>query len=751
MALSNFGGNRYQIDVDAALSSQDTNSNTSVVYARMIVRRIGGSGYSTNNAQSWNFNVNGGQLAAGTWTYNFSNYATHDHWVWQGTWTVYHNADGTAPAQSYSGTVNMDSGLGSGSAGGSITPPTIPRASTPSLSANPITAGSAVTVNMNRASASFTHDVYYAFGNTGWVGIQGGVATSVSWTPPLSLLQQIPNSVSGNGSIKVNTMSGSTLVGEKTIGFTLNAPASAKPVLSAPTITDTKTTSVSGSAVSVSSIVGAYVQGFSDLKVVVNAVGYQGSTVTSRTFNIGGSSTNSGNALPSPNSGTVAVGYSATDSRGRSETGSTNITVLPYTSPTVSAFQVRRATALNSLNEDGTQLQVDLNAAVQSLIVSTQRNAIKIKAYTKPRGAPDTSYVLRHTIGPTANTITYNSRFLIPGGPYPIDQSFDIKLEVEDKLTRAINLTTITTSDVYMHWGPNGVGVGKYWEQGSLDVDGRVYSSDVMHASGGQLVMTDHARQVTDWDAATTSGFFQCSNSATNAPFPWWWNGRVEARGAEIVQTVSNITSKANLFWSRTRNGSGVWTPWMRSDNLMIPTSVVGGSFDNQTGRMNLTAGSKSWAMNGVFTEEYRKYRIDYQWYTADANGAQFRLRNGGTDNSSANYWYHGVYSDAASGNALVSRGTGVTSLGFPFISSNGRSGYIHVSEPRYTAGNANQKRFEWHDVHTSGNPGQTIGGGWLAGNDTASFDGFSVVLSNSALSGTHTGSHAWMSVTGIA
>ena len=71
------------------------------------------------------------------------------------------------------------------SASANITLDSIPRAS--SVSAANMTMGTAGTITISRASSSFTHTLTYSFGNTSGTIITKTTATSVKWTPPLSL------------------------------------------------------------------------------------------------------------------------------------------------------------------------------------------------------------------------------------------------------------------------------------------------------------------------------------------------------------------------------------------------------------------------------------------------------------------------------------------------------------------------------------------------------------------------------------
>ncbi|UVG35136.1 minor tail protein [Microbacterium phage Cece] len=750
MALSNFGGGRYQIDVDAAVQSQNVNNNTSTIYARIIVRRISGSGYSTNNGQAWRFEVNGVHIASGSWTYNFSNYATHDHWIWSGTWIHYHNPDGTATPQNYVGWADMDSGLGRGSASAVITPATIPRASNATF-AEPFDAGSAVTVNTNRASGSFTHDIDWYFGTASGRALTNVGASGV-WTVPMSLLQQIPSAESGTGKLRTHTYSNGSMIGWTEKYFQMNVPATARPSITSSAVSDVGTTSVSGTSQSIATLIGAYVQGKSLLKATISASGYEGSSIRSTSFSMDGLSAGSGGSIQIPNSGNRTLNLSATDTRNRTVTTTQTVSVLPYTLPKATAFNVRRAFQANgathSQDENGQYIRVDMTAAVQSLLVgTTQKNSMQIRAYTKPRGAPQTDWVLRNTINHSA--LTYNSFFVISGLTVGVDQSVDVMVEIIDKLDKATNISVVTTAQVYQHWGPNGVGINKYHERGALDVGGAVYANNNLLLETGKVT--------SDWDALMAPGHYYSAAGATGAPFatdPFVGEVYFEGLTSRVIQRLALPTTSAdlNLTWSRTWNGT-LWSRWRRSDNVMtMPTNPDPGRmvFDPRSGRYNLTVGSKAWMFDGIFTPEFRRYRIDYSYYTNDPNGAWFRLRSNGTDEGASQYSYHMVYANS-SGTPNSNSTMNVNVLGFPALSSRGHFGFIEVSEPATTTGNANQKRFQWQDSHSADtSPGNTFGGGWLNGKDIVGYDGFTIALSSQNLPGIMQGAEAWIQITAI-
>ena len=115
-----------------------------------------------------------------------------------GTFTINHASDGTGSIKvelstaiwyyaisSYSKTWTLD---------------TIPRASTPTLSASSVNIGSAITINTNRASSAFTHKIRYKWNGT-TTDLTSGVGDSYKWTVPTSLASDIPNATSGTVTI----------------------------------------------------------------------------------------------------------------------------------------------------------------------------------------------------------------------------------------------------------------------------------------------------------------------------------------------------------------------------------------------------------------------------------------------------------------------------------------------------------------------------------------------------------------------
>lgn len=159
------------------------------------------------------------------------------------TKNVYHNADGTKTVSANFTWNSENSYVGTITGNASKVLTTIPRAS--SVTATDANIGSASTININRASSSFTHTLTYSFqGLTGTIATKTS-STNVGWTVPTSFYQKIPNISSGTVTITCDTYSsGETKIGTKTTTMTISVPKSSHPVIDSATAIDTNATTV---------------------------------------------------------------------------------------------------------------------------------------------------------------------------------------------------------------------------------------------------------------------------------------------------------------------------------------------------------------------------------------------------------------------------------------------------------------------------------------------------------------------------
>lgn len=365
-----------------------------------------------------------------------------EHNIGSVTLRVGHQPDGSA-AYSYGYGISTSYVLnGSGATGRTL--PVIPRASSFSISGN--TLGSPVTVSIARASTGFTHTVRYQFGSIS--RDYTGQSTSCVFTPPISDASQIPNAVSGQGTITVFTYSGATSIGTKSAPVTLNLPESILPTFTALNITRVDN--------GVPPAFGIYVQNKSKANLsITGALGIHGSTIKSFKITGGGytadaSSLNTGVLQAF---GTVIFTGTITDSRGRTATKTVSIIVYENAPPSLN-LKAERCTSAGVINNDGTYLKITPTYSCASV---NAKNYIASKTFS----ISGTSY--KNTTGVSGTA------FILGNNDIAISKSYDVTGVVVDALGQSSGTITIKVSSssvpINLRDDQKGIGFGKYSEK----------------------------------------------------------------------------------------------------------------------------------------------------------------------------------------------------------------------------------------------------------------------------------------------
>lgn len=363
------------------------------------------------------------------------------------------------------------SGYGNASVGFNRRLPDIPRAS----SGNDVTAviGQPVTININRKNDAFKHAIWATYGSFNKQITTANVDTSFSWTPPLELCEQTPNSASGFGNITIITYDGNREIGRDVKRLNLSIPDSVKPTLTGFTLTD-------GNAIAANIISGGehFIKILSDIRVNFGqATGVYGSTITGYYAEIVGknqSTTTNGGGLGLMNyDGQVAIRARVTDSRGRTSNAiERTVTILDYFPP-ILKFDVAR-TGLN-----GGTLTITRTAKVAPLVVNgSQKNKMTLTFKVKPLA--DKSYT--SDTGPAAGSWTSIAELVNSpanlSGQYPANKTWEVVGKLEDRYTSTEFAAIVTTEGVVISYSQFGVGINKIWERGALDVKGDIYAND---------------------------------------------------------------------------------------------------------------------------------------------------------------------------------------------------------------------------------------------------------------------------------
>ncbi len=430
--------------------TQSVANNTSTLTATGYVKRNNSTYYPYNTTSSVVLTINGTAYSFSP-SYNLNN----DNWlkICTKTVTITHNADGT---KSIPISLKMDGKLSNyypnGTVSKTIALTTIPRATTPTLSATSVAMGTSVTITTNRASSSFTHTITYTFG-TVTETIASGVGTSTSWTVPLSLANQVPNGVSGTCTITCKTYNGSTLIGTKTTNLTLTVPSSIVPEISTIVISEAGSTPTDW---------GVYVQNKSKLKVVTTASGSYSSTIQSyKITGIDGNTYTSSNFTSSTltQSGGKTITVTVTDSRGRIATKTASYTCIAYTNPTISKATATRCNSDGTANEEGTYLKYTFKGTVSSV---NGKNTHVYKIGYKLTTASTYSYV---TISNDAYSIDKED-VVLSDVTFSENNSYHIQFYIGDYFTSSIITQNIATGFTLMDFHSSGksMAIGKVSE-----------------------------------------------------------------------------------------------------------------------------------------------------------------------------------------------------------------------------------------------------------------------------------------------
>lgn len=530
---------------------QSVDGNSSVLGWTLNVIKTGNETPWSNNQSTWAVSVDG-QNWSGTFTFDFRNVPVGSAiGIASQIFSVGHNSDGSKQV-GVATALNMDQ-LGTSGPGGTMTLPSIPRASQVTISASSMDAGSAIRVYTNRVSASFTHTIKYQFGNESG-NIASGVTDSADWTIPMNLLYQIPNATSGVGTITVDTYNGSTYVGSSSIPVTVTVPASVVPTISGVNHYDLNTGAANN--------IGAYVQNVSYLRMAMQGVnGSYGSSVLSGKLQIAGQVINglSGDSGAIQASGTIGIIATVTDSRGRSFTRTVNINVMAYSVPYIHApsWALLRSNAAGVVQELGTYVKAMSASQVTSLVVGgAERNALGYRLYSRKRGA--TEWISKATA--VIPQTSFNTPLVV--GTYPVEESHEFRLDIWDRFSTTSIQGTVATGTIFMHWAKEGLGIGKFWERGSLDVAGPVF-----HKNGFSLGSTQRVPIGGDLNTVKTTGTYdvdQCTNTPMGSNT--WFYLRVTEHSNGIQNYVEQV---ASLFWNtnvpqmwRRVCDAGNWSPW---------------------------------------------------------------------------------------------------------------------------------------------------------------------------------------------
>lgn len=386
--------------------------------------------------------------------------------------TVTHNADGS---KSISASASFSCGSTayyaprSGSCSGSLTLTTIPRATSPSIDKPSLECGSTIKISGTSASSKFSHKVYVT-----WNGIKTHIKTiasgtttpSFSYTIPTDWEKDIPDSTSGIATFTLETISGSTSVGSKTVNATIKVRSGVVPSIGTVSISDTN---------SICTGIGQYVQSQSKLKFSIVTSGNQGSTITSVSTEFNGQ-TYSGSTFTTQaiqNSGTLSYTITVTDSRGRTATKSGSVSVTTYSPPSLTNVSAKRANSSYAVDESsGTYALLHFKVGFTSL---SNKNVTSF--YIQYRASGTSSWT---KINSWDNNYTLEQDYKAGNLFTSTTSTYEIAFGVKDKFMSDYSWQIVTVTPTYtlINFGKDGKSVALFAqsndEENTLEINGTI-------------------------------------------------------------------------------------------------------------------------------------------------------------------------------------------------------------------------------------------------------------------------------------
>lgn len=443
---------KYGTWIDWNVNSTDIAKNTSNITIKVSVQRVddytGVTAYNLETKPSVTLTV-GGSAKSPTISYiDTRNKKKSTFATWTGN--VSHKDDGSLSLSlSCSWSLSGVESLASGSISGTAKLNDIPRATTPTLSTTSVVANgsNSITINIKPASSTFKHKIRYYFGSvaksTIGLSIGGDFTaqgnTTVTFIPPVSLCNEIPNSKTGKGAIYCYTYkSDGTHIGTETVEFSITVP----------TYSITPKVITSGNNL----LNGFFVQGKSTLNVEINAGTSYGASITSYSTVLDGKTY----TTPKFTSEVLSNGFKTAavtvkDSRGVSATvNSTGYTVYAYSTPLITSFTAER-------QSDGTTVLATVKGSVAAVSNGNTKTV---------------------TITLNGETKTISSGYTVNGSAtftnVPTDNTLTATATIADSYTSVSKEAVIPTVDVTMdfHHSGKGVAFGKVAEEENLlDID----------------------------------------------------------------------------------------------------------------------------------------------------------------------------------------------------------------------------------------------------------------------------------------
>lgn len=428
-----------------------------------------------------------------------------------------------------------------------------------------------VTINITKREAWMRHSIWVTIGSYDQKIAGDNIDTSYTWTPPIEIANQFPNSASGTGTITYVTYNNGVEVGKDIRRITVNIPTNLfKPGFTGFNLSDTNpvTQNLIPNPTHFVSTLSRIKVGFDGARGTAGAsiTGYYAEIVSGNT-----SAQTNGGILTVPTTMTdkqMTVRAKVQDSRGVwSDWREQSITVLAYFNPTLRFEAKRTGEKLDTIT-----LKRFLKVAALS-VNGTQKNTTKLTFKTRKVG---TDTYTTDSTNEWQNISELNGSDVNLNGKYPADTSWEVLGRVEDKFSYTEFVITVSTDKVVMSYERDGVGIGKYREMGALDVNGLIYSNrkQIQHHKLTEPNGAAIDNKVANLNDYRTTGFYSILGNYKNHP------AQGEGGFLEVVESVSGyhqtLTTVSGRMFKRTvtSNSNGSWIEYTPKPEKQEPAMV---------------------------------------------------------------------------------------------------------------------------------------------------------------------------------
>lgn len=391
---------------------------------------------------------------------------------------------------------------------------------------------SPLTISITRYATTFTHTLKYTFLNASGTIAEKTSSTSVSWTPDISLCNQIPASLQGACTITCETYNGSTLVGSSTCTVALYVPkwVQLEPQVGSFTVSPYNVGTRAEN-------IAAFVQGYSKAEISINtakintAISY-GATPKSYRFSFDGTSIESSPYRTGllTTAGTKKITCYVTDTRERTTSIDVEFTVHAYSAPKLSDVSIFRCNSAGTAAEEGTYISAKGSFTFSNL---GGANSASLQVRYGKNGESLGSYT----------SMSSGVAKVLGGGNVLAEATYVVEMLLIDQLGQgAIYTDYIDTVSVFFKGNDGGTaaGFGKPPERDNvLDVAWDLQTRGDLYVGAAGRKMADFV--IEEGTKTVGTALWQ---------YRKWNNGRIEMWSRQDIASGTFSGSTAGLYYS---------------------------------------------------------------------------------------------------------------------------------------------------------------------------------------------------------